>query len=323
MSQPGVGKRLAVLARGPVSSIHPGEETGAAAPSRRLARDEPGAILLGSSVADQPKEVMGPISSRGRQPLGWQQDAKGDAQTVGAPQPGSVVPQTLPALSRVLAGVGTGAWPVPGRDPAHQNAEPWLAALGPLPGGRFGVISGTGTPLGTLGLTPGCLALPPGASVLPASCPSLPATSVPSMDLAWQEMPAAPGWGGRQPREDPHHSPHLPCPPTPSPRQPPACPRIAPAAASPSPSCRSPSWLGDPAWGQPSGRGGLRAEPSPPKPPGTPPRCLARGASPLPRPGSRPVGAGLLRPSLRRGMLHFRRFISSTPSSGRLLSSTR
>lgn len=88
-------------------------------------------------------------------------------------------------------------------------------------------------------------------------------------------------------------------------------PGMAPAAASPSPSCRSPSWLGDPAWGQPSGWGGLRAELSPRQPPGTPPPRLARGASPLPRPGSRPAGAGLLRPSLRRGMLHFRRFISS------------
>lgn len=49
---------------------------------------------------------MGPISSRGRQTLGWQQDAVGNARAAGASQPGSGVPQTLPALFRVLGSVG-------------------------------------------------------------------------------------------------------------------------------------------------------------------------------------------------------------------------
>lgn len=60
-----------------------------------------------------------------------------------------------------------------------------------------------------------------------------------------------------------------------APLGPPRPPSIALAAASPSPSCCSPSWLGDPAWGQMVGWGGLRAKPCPPQP-----LCPHRGAWP-------------------------------------------
>lgn len=45
MSWSTAGKHLTVLAHGPMSSIHPGEEMGAAAPSRCFAGDEPGALV--------------------------------------------------------------------------------------------------------------------------------------------------------------------------------------------------------------------------------------------------------------------------------------
>lgn len=137
------------------------------------------------------------------------------------------------------------------------------------------MTSGTGTP-GHIGADPRLHGFAPRAGVLPASQPPSRLRLSPTGTLPGRRHPQRPaacrrdGW---HPGEDLHRSPHLPC--APHPMSPPGPPGIAPAAASPSPSCRSPSWLGDPAWGQPSGWGGLRAKLSPPNP-----RAPRRGAWP-------------------------------------------
>lgn len=137
------------------------------------------------------------------------------------------------------------------------------------------MTSGTGTP-GHIGADPRLHGFAPRAGVLPASQPPSRLRLSPTGTLPGRRHPqrlAACRRDGWHPGEDLHRSPHLPC--APHPMSPPGPPGIAPAAASPSPSCRSPSWLGDPAWGQPSGWGGLRAKLSPPNP-----RAPRRGAWP-------------------------------------------
>lgn len=164
---------------------------------------------------------MGPISSQGWQPLGRQQDAKGDARVVRASQPGGAVPQMLPAPSRVLGGMGTGHGPC--------CAEPWLTVLGSIPGACQGVT--TGTPLGTSGLTPGCMALPPellssSPAILPSWLPPSPTGTLPGGRCP--QCPATCRRDGLQPGEDlcrslhPLGAPHPISLPPPAPGSPPA-----------------------------------------------------------------------------------------------------
>lgn len=190
---------------------------------------------LGDNDDSQLKEVTGPISSQGCSCVAAR--CPGRCLDGGSIPAQQNIPQMLPAPSRALSVVG-----------------PVLC---------WGVTSGMGTPLGHVGLPSGC----PGAGVLPTSHP--PGYLCWNLGRCW-EHPAARSREGWNPSEYPHLSPHplgtpwRPCPPS-----------IALAVASPSPSCCSPSWLGDPAWGQLARWGGLRAKPCPPQP-----LCPHRGAWP-------------------------------------------
>lgn len=124
----------------------------------------------------------------------------------------------LPALSRVLAGAGTGHGPCRGDTRCTKMQCPGLRRWAPPSGVCRGMTSWTGTPLGTPGLTPGCMSLPPEQvssppAVLPSKLPLSPVRTLTSGRRL--QRPATRRRDAWQPGKDPCHSPHPPAAPHP------------------------------------------------------------------------------------------------------------